>query len=612
MRIQTRMLLGYLVVVVLAALLGVGTFGYVRRAMEETLHASLNATSSRMSQQLDNLVRPMEYTSLHLLSNRRFLEAAEDLIGINRAQPENQALINQAEKEIYSVMMSYSLHKYFHRVSVFNSKNDFFSSNYILPVPSRGYSQAIEQLQWLPLLRESKGRVVLLPPYDDPWDGSSPANRVFGLARAIGSNPDTGYIEVQQPYRELEEVFAFVHDAGTSACAVTREGAVLYDAGYSEELLTYYLSIMQDMQPESTSFQPVTNPYTGADEVFSNVLSEQTGVRILLIQDQRVLMQPLTRLGTQILTLYLVVVLVSCLFFLLQSRQIAAPLRKLTREMEATRLENLPTGSVIETHNNEITSLSHAFLDLKERLAELIQRELALQSLHLQACFDALQAKINPHFLYNTLGLISNRAAIQGDREIVKICGAIASLLRYSVNTTVRRVTLAEELLHLQDYLFLMKERYEKQIEFTVEVDDRMMDIAIPKMVLQPLVENAVSHGFAALEGTMRIRMTGQWQEEQWMLVIADNGTGFAPDAYKRVVEQLRKIDEDPDILRQSGGELGGLGIANIYARLRLFSDNAICLRLENNPEGGAAVIMVGQKNASKGGGIHETKNTAG
>lgn len=596
MSVFTRMLLVYLVVVIVVALFGLAAYTFIVSNMEENLYQNLSATSTRMTQQLDSLIRPMEYTSLHLLSNRHFLNAMEDLAGIDREKGANRALISLASNEIYSQMMSYSLYKNFYRVSVFNSKKDFFSSNYtyLMDPPPDGYGAVIDSLEHLELLRDYAGRIAILPPVSDPWDSVDP-QKVFTVSRSIRSDPDMGFVEVQQLYSELEGIFALGEAGGTAVCALTRENQVLYDGGLGDEQLAYYreLAVNADLV-NGGHFEPHVNALSGESEVLAATTSAYTGVTVLLIQNQKQLLQPLTQLGRQMLILYIVVVSFSCLFFLFQSRSMVAPLRQLKREMEITRLENLPKSGEITASNNEITSLNQAFNDLKERLGELIQQELDLQTLHMQASFDALQAQVNPHFIYNTLGLISNRAALQGDEEICNICGSIASMLRYSVNTKTRIVTLREELEHLDDYVFLMKERYEHRLEFHREVESDILGVLLPKMVLQPLVENTINHGFNNREDTIYISITGGRRDERWELEILDNGQGFTEEALAGIREKCDKIKGNRHLLQENGGELGGLGIVNIYARLLLLSGGKVSIELGNAPGGGARIVLSG------------------
>lgn len=595
MSVFTRMLLVYMVVVIVVALFGLAAYTYIVSSMEENLYSNLAATSARMTQQLDSVVRPMEYTSLHLLSNRHFLRSMEDLASLDREPSDNRVLVSLASNEIYSQMMSYSLYKNFYRVSVFNNKKDFFTSNYtyLMDPPAEGYDAVIEDLQNLDLLRNYDGRIVILPPFRDPWDSVDP-QMVFAVSRSIRSDPNMGFIEVQQLYSELESIFS-VGEGGTSVCAVTRENSVLYGGELDGEQLDYYRQLAADYASwQDSAFEPRQNPVTGQDEVFAVSHSAYTGVTVLLIQDQAQLLLPLTKLGQQMLLLYSIVVVLSCVFFLVQSRSMVAPLRQLKREMEITRLENLPKSGSIKTFNNEITSLNHAFIDLKERLGELIQQELDLQGLHMQASFDALQAQVNPHFIYNTLGLISNRAAMQGDEETCNICGAIAAMLRYSVNTKTRMVTLGQELEHLNDYIFLMKERFEHRLEFRKEVDPAILAVTLPKMVLQPLVENTINHGFNNREDTIRIAITGERQDSNWQLQILDNGQGFSAESLAAIREKCEQIRENRQLLQQNGGELGGLGIVNIYARLLLLSGGSIQMTLDNHTRGGARIVLRG------------------
>ncbi len=594
MSLLKKQLIGYIFVVLMIAIIGYGIFVYIGNIMEESQFTNMEYSVNKMSQQLDSVIEPMEYTSLLLLSNPAFLTSLEDLSGVDSANPDNFGIIFDAETTISQAVVSYAIIENFYRVSVFSANGYFFfTSGYTEEMRFHNRINAILQQDWTSTLQQTPGKANIIPNYKDPWDESSPED-VFSVSRSIRGTANSAIIEVQQPYSLLEDLFSVTQESDFSGvCIFTEAGDVLFSNNLDDAQLNYLSNNLSLFSQGSRT--TIANTSTGREEVCVVSDSEYTGSKIILIQEKDILLAPLNDLGVYILLLFLIIIMLSIVLFIHQSRTLIIPIQQLKNEMELTSLENLPLNPNIVSSHDEIVSLNCAYIALKDRLKYLMDREIKLQSLHMRASMDALQAQINPHFFYNVLGLISNRAAIKDDFVTTQICGAIASMMRYSANTKQRVVTLKEEMDNLKSYIYIINERFEHKFSYTEDIDKAILSAQTPKMILQPFVENCVNHGFENKESDMKIHVTAQIENDSWRINIIDNGKGFDKEKLETINSRLSLIKHNLEN-GYNRSEIGGLGIENIYHRLLLFSNDPF-LELGNNSDGGAYVKIGGKLN---------------
>lgn len=595
MSFQTRLLLTYsLLIVLLVFILGMSFYQYSARAFEANAYSNLEVISDKMIQQLDSLIRPMDLITVYLLSSGSFMSSMATLATLDGDNPRNLAFINEGKKDIYSTLLSYAIDKNFYRVSVINKNGHLITSIFRTQNVSENLPELIKGLDWTERADSVNGKAVILPPYADQW-ALTENIRVFGLVRAVqGPKGGIGYIEVQNPYSQLEKIFS-VPDAGsTKVVAVTDSGEIFYSSGVTDgELLSYYSGLAAAGQG------PVhmeRNPLTRRDEIIAGAGSEYTGIRLVLAQDRDALLTPLLFTGNITLAFGFLLLIVSLIYVYIFSRQLARPIRQLKEQMEGTELANLPEQITFESSNNEIEALNRSFQHLRERLSEAVRRELRSQSLQMKASFDSLQSQVNPHFLYNILNVLSNKGIVNGDDEICEICDSIAAMLRYSTSTLKRSATIGEELEHVRNYLLLMKKRFEHRLRFHIEVDQAIYGEGIPKIVLQQLVENSINHGFESIRTTMEVRIRGYASGGRWYIEISDNGQGFDPEVLVRLEERMSSAKNEliyPEA--RTGLAIGGLGLINTYARMALYYNGRFVFKLDNNEAGGALVTIGGE-----------------
>ena len=164
----------------------------------------------------------------------------------------------------------------------------------------------------------------------------------------------------------------------------------------------------------------------------------------------------------------------------------------------------------------------------------------------------ALSSQINPHFLYNTLDTIIWMAEFQDTNRVVSITKALATYFRLALNGGEDLIPLTKEVDHVRQYLYIQQQRYEEKLSYEIQVDENIPDILLPKLVLQPLVENAIYHGIKEINRPGKIQLTVRYQSPSIKITIEDNGVGLKKQG-------------------TSNKALGGVGIQNVKERLALY-----------------------------------------
>lgn len=224
---------------------------------------------------------------------------------------------------------------------------------------------------------------------------------------------------------------------------------------------------------------------------------------------------------------------------------------------------------------NEIGSIAHHVNTLLERIYTLNQRNIASQAriyeIELskkQTQLYAYQSQINPHFLYNMLQCMRGICQMHGISEVAQICTNMADLFRYSIKGAFL-VNLEDELNIIDKYLYMTQIRFRDKITYNISIAENTKTCKIPKMILQPLVENSIFHGLEPLEENGFIQIETFRNDSDLYITIHDNGTGFDPDTLKELKGIL--LQDIPNDMNSTFNESKGLGIINIHNKIRLY-----------------------------------------
>ena len=246
------------------------------------------------------------------------------------------------------------------------------------------------------------------------------------------------------------------------------------------------------------------------------------------------------------------------------SRSIYTPIKKL-HDVTTTITKNDLQALVTSDNVDEITELGMSFNIMIGKIRELLDSKIKEQENLKKAELRALQAQINPHFLYNTLDTIIWMAEAKKTDQVIEIVSALSSFFRISLSKGKDWITIGEEIERTRSYLTIQKMRYRDILDFKIEVDERVADNTILKLILQPLVENALYHGIKNKRqgGTIIVRAK-QKNENEVLLEVEDNGIGFTPE---KLAQLQAELDDDSGDIRLESG----FGIGNVNKRIRLY-----------------------------------------
>lgn len=282
-----------------------------------------------------------------------------------------------------------------------------------------------------------------------------------------------------------------------------------------------------------------------------------------------------------------IAILASIVCSVVYSRAISRPIRKLSEEMKTLTL-NEYSGSFAENREDEIGILQDSFDHMIARNKELIAQEYQSKLEKRSAQLRALQAQINPHFMYNTLQVIGGMALEKNAPGIYQITLALSDILRYSLNFSREMVCLEEEVRYLESYVMIQNERFGGKVQLELKLAPETLGCLIPKLILQPLAENSFEHGLPDKVGEWIITVESSITEQgDLLLCVKDNGIGFEPERLKQIQE---KIEKDTENALKSGSHIG---LANVHARIRLRSSGeGYGVTIRSTPEDGTAVSV--------------------
>jgi len=275
-------------------------------------------------------------------------------------------------------------------------------------------------------------------------------------------------------------------------------------------------------------------------------------------------------------------VLLACAVLTVLSRLITVPLARLNNGMKRVQREDfqvrLPNGRA-----DEIGELTDSFNFMVDRIRALVNRVYQEQLAQKNAELETLQAQINPHFLYNTLDSINWMLIDRGEMDVSAIIVALGKLMQYSMDTSVRLVPLREEYRNARDFLLIQKNRLEDQLDYSLEIEAELYEFPIPKLILQPLIENAIKHGIVRAARPGRVSVRAFRQKQRICVTVEDTGAGMDPEALENCRRRLEHCAEDQR----------SIGLRNVARRLQLHFDGQCRFSVESRPGEGTALCLL-------------------
>lgn len=228
----------------------------------------------------------------------------------------------------------------------------------------------------------------------------------------------------------------------------------------------------------------------------------------------------------------------------------------------------------------ELKNLTAQINTMADNLDRMMQRSVRDERNLKKAEMRTLQAQINPHFLYNTLDAIIWKVEVGERDEVIHLTRALSDFFRISLSSGADWIPISQEKKHISGYLSVQKTRYNDILDYEIDIPDELNDLYILKLLLQPLVENALYHGIKYKRGGGSIRVTGRKDGDWLIFTVADTGKGMDEETLAALRERI--LDRQPVVSNTTGG----FGLVNVNLRIRLYYNQPEGLHIESGPEG--------------------------
>lgn len=553
-----------IVIVAMVCIFFIAFYYYIMTTSEKISILNQQELSDKTIKQLDSFLDDMDYVAYQVQTNSTLLNTFSTLQ--QDKDPDNffdkDILLNIDTGSILTTINGPG--KSMWRISVYNQYGDYISSG---AIPKRENIKSIlndgkidKDMQDL---MRNKDKNTVLGPEADKWSDIY-SSRYITVKRPlmnIYSKEVYGIVEVQQDINRLVEKIEFSDVQNIDILITDESGNPIFEN--------------IDRQKSKNEMNTVSKS------------SSKYGWTITLFQKKSDMLLPYNSLIKFILigTVGLMLIMIGVVFLI--ARKLSRPLIILKDTVSKINIQNISGTETSNDNIDEVRELNNAFSAMINRLSDSIVFEK-------KASLMALQSQMNPHFLYNTLAVISAVGSEGGNEKVVKLCDSLTSILRYVSYYEETVVTLRKEIENVTCYLELMKGRYEENFSYEIETGESALDIKVPKLILQPLAENCFKHGFANIEPPYKIKISAGVEDQKWHIRISDNGTGFTDLDKERV---NNKINDYWNSLNKSILDMKteGIGLINTIVRLKLNIGGEIDYSIEDNIPNGSIITIKGE-----------------
>ena len=323
---------------------------------------------------------------------------------------------------------------------------------------------------------------------------------------------------------------------------------------------------------------------TGKDgKLYSISRSEKTGWTVVDCTSVRELLSKSHQAQSVYVLTAILLVVVALLFSRFMARSITLPIQKLRDSMKKVQEGDFSVSDVVVDSENEIGSLTKSFDAMTHRIQELMEQNVYEQEQKRKSELKALQSQINPHFLYNTLDSIIWMAEGKKNEEVVLMTASLARLLRQSISNEDEVVPIINEVEYAKSYLTIQKMRYKDKLEYQIDVDSSILYIPLIKLVLQPVIENAIYHGLKYKESKGLLIIKGFMKDGNAVLQVIDDGVGMDEETLAHIYDK-HKVNYHSN----------GVGVYNVQKRLKLYYGDDYGITYESKKgEGTTATITI-------------------
>ena len=405
-------------------------------------------------------------------------------------------------------------------------------------------------------------------------DGTYRYHRVISLSRSVdindGDRPGSGVLLVDMKYSVVENVLKQINESsdGVYYYVCNRDGELLYHPRRAEiDRELFKAAGYEDGVYEISSGNVKENVIVGS--------ISYTGWKLIGVIPESVQTANINNFRYYIFTTIIILMMLLLEGNRLISQKVSKPIRELDASVKAYEAGEKP--DIYIGGSLEVRHLGHSVQKSYEQIEQLMEEIMRQQNERRKSELDALQSQINPHFLYNTLESITWMVEAQKNREAVIMISELAKLLRVSLSRGKTIIPIKDELQHSRSYMNIQLVRYKERFKIDFQIDEELYNYCIVKLVIQPILENAIYYGVGHMDedDDGRIVVSGEKKDNDIYISIEDNGMGMRKEVLENILTDNNKVPKHGS----------GVGVINVHSRIKLMFGEGYGLTVYSEPD---------------------------
>ena len=568
------------VIVVLTAVAAEYIYVNARRSFEEQMNVQMKGIAS----QIDKALQLADEIALQLAANSFIIDTFQH---VQSYTGDNNYFIDHAEQdaELKQYLMSYMLKQNsIGRICLLDDKKNFTFSGQAVDYGYKKKDCQNEEFYETAKIFFEENRDVKIFKVDEQDPYIKDEVSVISAIREIKEyqiipSERLGYVQVQVPLEIFRNAFSDVL-ADNTECYIFAEKI--------EEPVFSYGEVW-----EQEAFGPISAGYISNNTYSIRQEFPEYHITVVLVSKNISL---LISMFSTFAWMFFLIICIICIIWMGQMQVIKKTTEPIARLCDVVGNlhadENLKEIPLITSENdNELLELNVAFDALIKNLQESMERVMTSRVNEIQSQVFALQAQMNPHFIHNILAVISAMATDDEEGKIPEICEKLSDMIHYNTRFHANYAEFEEEINYAENYLELMKIRYEDKFRYSMVYVGETRSFRMPRFIVQPLLENCFSHGFKKKLFPWTIDIQVLFLQDSWEIWIWDNGSGMETQEREEILKQLDAIrsKELRDLIKEL--QIGGLSLKNVFVRLYIAYKEDMIFDIKQDERGTGIVI---------------------
>ena len=427
---------------------------------------------------------------------------------------------------------------------------------------------------------------------------SGNTEKTLSLSKVISSSEDgsfLGVILIDINLNQIAEICTSSYGNDGSAFAIlNQEGELVYSLQQADEILDFQNGdILEKLDQYISGNNSQETMIRLLDDRYQLCVKhmEDTGWNLVSLMPRSTILKSINNTIKFIVFFGTVLVIVVCLALNSILTQVIKPITLLKNKMDVAETSNLKVRAEVIS-KDEVGMLSQSYNNMMDRIENLMDQVVKEQESKRKFELEALQAQINPHFLYNTLDSIIWMAESK-DNKVVQMTEALAKLFRIALNKGNEFITLENEIEHVRNYLIIQSMRYRNKFDYEITVDEAVKKCCTIKLIIQPIVENSIYHGIKWKKTKGNIKIKACKNDGKVWIEVIDDGAGMSPEVCRTILQADVKREDITG---------SGVGVRNVSARIKLYFGEAYGLQFESWEGKGTKVTICIPDLSVKGG----------